>query len=214
MSRGRRGRSDVWRGGTLQCDMLCTYSRPLWADRHLWKHYLHATSFAGSNEPCQWGDEGPFTHSVSIPVSVRDRSYLTTMMCFFCRHVWTVTLVTMQTISDDTLTMSTSMHSSRMCTARLLTISCSARGVGDDYPTPWMHTPPVQNPLHPGYRPLLPILPLDADPLHPGCRPSPSWMQTSPRCRPPDHVTCDPLPREQTDMCKKNYLAPNFVCGW
>ena len=32
--------------------------------------------------------------------TVRARSHLT-MMCFFCRHVWTVTLVTMQPISDD-----------------------------------------------------------------------------------------------------------------
>ena len=38
--------------------------------------------------------------------NVRVRSHLTTTMCFFCRHVRTVTLVTMQPISDDIFTMS------------------------------------------------------------------------------------------------------------
>ena len=37
---------------------------------------------------------------------VRARSHLTTTMCFFCHHVWTVTLVTVQPISDDMLTTS------------------------------------------------------------------------------------------------------------
>ena len=53
-------------------------------------------------------------------------------MSFFCHHVRTVTLVTMQPISDDMLTMSTRMHSSRMHTAHLLPISPSmhcSRGV-------------------------------------------------------------------------------------
>ena len=36
----------------------------------------------------------------------RLRSHLTSTMCFFCRHVRTVTLVTMQPISDDMLTTS------------------------------------------------------------------------------------------------------------
>ena len=37
---------------------------------------------------------------------IRVRSHLTTTMCFFCRYVRTVTLVTMQPISDDMLTTS------------------------------------------------------------------------------------------------------------
>ena len=53
-------------------------------------------------------------------LALRVRSHLTTVMSFFCHHVRTVTLVTMQPISDDMLTMSTRMHSSRMHTAPLV----------------------------------------------------------------------------------------------
>ena len=37
-------------------------------------------------------------------IKLRTRSHLTTTMYFFCRHVQTVTLVTMQPISDNMLT--------------------------------------------------------------------------------------------------------------
>ena len=39
-----------------------------------------------------------------LPMPVR--LHLTTMMCFFCRHVRTVTLVTIQPMSDNVLTIS------------------------------------------------------------------------------------------------------------
>ena len=83
----------------------------------------------------------------------------------------------------------TRMHSSRMRTARLLTVSRSipCRSRGSTHPsTPRMQTPP----------------PPDPEP--------PPWMHTPWRLTPPDP---DP-PCGQNERClQKNYLAPNFVCG-
>ena len=44
--------------------------------------------------------------SFDIQEYVSTHSHLATTMCFFCRHVWTDTLVTMRPISDDMLTTS------------------------------------------------------------------------------------------------------------
>ena len=65
------------------------------------------------------------------------------------------------------------MHSSRMRTARLLTVFCSSRG-GES-----AQSPLDADPLYPWMQ-----TPLDADPTL-GFRPL-SWMQT-----PLGHVTCD-----------------------
>ena len=47
-----------------------------------------------------------FFQEDTTEVILRVRSHLATTMCFFCRQVRTVTLVTMQPISDDRLTTS------------------------------------------------------------------------------------------------------------
>ena len=51
-----------------------------------------------------WNTDNTLIYSCLFCLGVL--SHLTTTMCFFCRHVWTVTLVTMQPISDDMLTTS------------------------------------------------------------------------------------------------------------
>ena len=104
----------------------------------------------------------------------------------------------------------TRMYSSKMRTARLLTVSCSVwfRGVCS---TPfWMQTPGMQTlPLGCTSPPSMQTQ-LDAEP--PGGKPL--WMQIPSRCRPldadpPGHVTCDasweanyPLVNRITDRCK------------
>ena len=114
----------------------------------------------------------------------------------------------------------TRMHSSRMRTARLLTVSCIPGEGGSAQPTLdadllWMQTPPrCRSPRcrpssgcrPPGCRPPLDADPsLDADPPPPGCRlpldADPYTMDADPpRCRhpgckhltPPPHPNADP----------------------
>ena len=99
----------------------------------------------------------------------------------------------------------TRMHFSRMRTARLLTISCSARRGGSAHPP---DADPPLDPILPGCRP--PLHSLDAEPPLPGCRPlldadPHPWMQTPtpwmqnpppplPGCRPPHSLDADPPP--------------------
>ena len=99
----------------------------------------------------------------------------------------------------------TRMHSSRMRTAHLLTISHSAQG---GLPTP------VTNPLdaHPpgGRDPPGGRHPMEADT---------PWRQTLPGGRPPGHVTCDacweanPPVKRMTDRCKNITLSQTSFSG-
>ena len=93
------------------------------------------------------------------------------------------------------------MHSSRMRTARLLTVSCSARGGGEQgiYP----HPPLMQTPLdaHPSWM----HTPFDVDPTG---------------CTHPGHVTCDacweatPTPvNRMTHSCKNITLLQTSFAG-
>ena len=116
------------------------------------------------------------------------------------------------------------MHSSRMCTTHLLTVSCSAlKGEGSTQP-PWMQITWMQTPL-------------DAEPPQcrpPGCRPS-LWMQTpldadpldadplnaNPTgCRSPGHVICNAYweanpPVNRITHRRKNITLPqtSFASG-
>ena len=76
------------------------------------------------------------------------------------------------------------MHTNRMRTARLLTVSDGGLPHAD--PTPR-------------------CAPLDANPRR---------GRTSRRCRPlPSHVTCDACWEDTHLLTEGYYLAPNFVCG-
>ena len=93
------------------------------------------------------------------------------MPCATNLHVWHLSVTCMEDYTRDVIShvhiQITRMHSSRMRTARLLTVSCNARGWGV-CPTPLdAETPPGVDP--PDADPSPDADPLDADPS--GCRP-------------------------------------------